>query len=130
MIQATKEHHLTLNTTDERTAGLANMIHNMGAWLREGLINKETYVHIHNILREEIGTENFLSVVGYRDEREESNEYSIRVIEFPEKSDGTIRSCVMKDDAFYLVTELKEAIAVIDAFGFENNNKTEEKGEF
>lgn len=121
MIQATQEHHLVLATTDERTAHLAEMIHNMSGWLSENLITKETYVHIHNILRQQINTENFLSVVGYRDERLEKQEYSIRVIEVPEKADGAIRKMLHKEGKFFLLTQ-EEAEEI--------KNKTEEKGEF
>lgn len=134
MIQATNVHYLTLGTTNEKTEGLAEMIHNMGEWLHQGLIKKDTYVNIHDILRHNIGTENFISVVGYLDEREEKNEYSIKVIEFPEKSDGTIRSMKLVDDTFYLLTKDEEndekiknvADAVFGAIGYTN---TEEKGE-
>ena len=122
MIKATTEHHVTLTTDDERTASLAEKIHNMGTWLNEGLITKEAYVHIHDILRHNLDTENFLSVVGYRDEREEKNKYIIRVIEFPEKSDGTIRKRKNIDGEYFLLSFEESVFEAIEKI-------TEEKGE-
>ena len=111
MIKAIKSHHTTLTTTDERTAHLADAIHKMGAWLHEGIMTKETYVRIHDILRANLGTENFLSVVGYRDERDEKSEYHIKIVEFPEKSDGTIRTIKIgeEENEYFMLTE-EEAI--------------------
>lgn len=121
MIQATELHQLTFDTSDERTANLAIMLHSMNELLSQGLITDESYVNLHNILRENIETENFLSVVRYLDKREDSNEYHIVVAEFPEKADGTIR--VMAEDlnnknTFYLLTN-EEAE--------EHKNKTDKK---
>lgn len=116
MIKVTEFHNSTLTITDERTAHLADAIHKMGAWLREGIMTKETYVRIHDILRANLGTENFLSVVGYSDKREENNEYHILVAEFPEKSDGTIRSLkkgVGRLD-YFLLTEEEAILEAIE----------------
>lgn len=103
------EHHLTLTTTNEETTELVNVIHNMNKWLHEGIIKKDTFVNIHNIIRQQLDTENFLCIVGHRDEREEKNEYAIRVIEFPEKSDGTLRGLKLEDEKFFLLS-LKETV--------------------
>lgn len=123
MIKATEEHHLTLNTTDEKTAGLANMIHNMGEWREMKLLSDDTFIKIHDILREAVGTKNFISVVAYADMREEYNEYRIILVEFPEESDGSIRTMVGKgENEFYLLSqeELKAHL--------ETENTTDKKG--
>lgn len=107
MIKATTIHHLTLETTDERTAHLANMLHNMHEWHSTGFITNDTFVRIHDILRANLGTENFLLVAMYNDNREESNEYRVGVVEFPEKSDGTIRTIIKgeHENEYLLLTE-------------------------
>lgn len=141
MIKATTMHHLTLETTDERTAHLANIIHNMNEWYSTGLITDDTFVHIHDILRANIGTENYLCVVIYSDLREESNEYHMGVVEFPEKADGAIHLAKKgeEDNEFFLLTEeeteeaekaeeTKEvAHAVFDSIGFENTTDKKEQ---
>ena len=108
MLKAIKEHYCTLDTTDEYEHNLAVMIHHMEYWLKEGSITKEIYIHTHDILRYNIGTENFLFVAGYIDKREENCEYSIRVVEFPEKSDGTIREVVLDKETGDLYLSSKE----------------------
>lgn len=126
MIQATAIHHLTLTTTDERTAHFADGIHNKGVWIKEGIMTKETFVMIHDILRLNLDTENFLSVVKYCDQREENNEYHIIIAEFPEKSDGTIRSLKLgeEDEQYFLLTEEE---AVLEAIENATTNTTDKK---
>lgn len=126
MIRATTLHQTAFITTDKRTAHLANAIHNMRAWLHEGIMTKETFVRIHDILRANLETENFLSVVGFIDKREESNEYHILVVEFPEKSDGTIRTMKKgkEENEYFLLTEEE---AILEAT--ENTTNTTDKKE-
>ena len=134
MIKATMIHQSTLTISDKRTANLAELIHNMGELRSQGLMTNEMFVHIHDILRENLETENFISVVGYLDNREETNEYHILVSEFPEKSDGTIRSLKKgegKHDYFLLTEEDEEGIEQIIYLGEEHTEalNTMKKGE-
>lgn len=128
MIQATTIHHSTLTITDERTAHLADAIHNMGAWLNGGIMTEETFVRIHDILRANLDTENFLSVVKHSDQREESNEYHIIIAEFPEKSDGTIRSLRLgeEDNQYFLLTKEEEILEAIENATTNTTDKKEQ----
>ena len=110
MIKATKAHYITLDTTDMRTASLADAIHNMHEWRLHGFITEETFIRIHEILRANIGTENFIGFTKYCDNREEDGEYHIILVEFPEKADGTIRKMKKgeEENEYYLLTKEEE----------------------
>lgn len=111
MIKSNKSHELTLGTSDKRTAILADAISHMGEFRSEGFMDDNSFIHIHNILRDCLETENYLSVVQYSDQRENDNEYHIIVAEFPEKADGKIFrvSFNTENEEYSLLTE-EEAI--------------------